>query len=178
MAYDWESLTGTHLYRKILDDWCMLLDNTELTESAYHGFLAACPAMFLMEADACLTVSKLKLGSEYETDFVVVKEGYSDGTIYELIEIETPHTPLFDKSGKPAARFNAALQQIRDWKRFLMNNRSAFRRSFRPSIPESFRTAVFGSKSSSAAEPAISRSWKNGGKSARRRTSKSYHSTD
>lgn len=128
MAYDWESLTGTHLYRKILDDWCMLLDNTELTESAYHGFLAACPAMFLMEADACLTVSKLKLGSEYETDFVVVKEGYSDGTIYELIEIETPHTPLFDKSGKPAARFNAALQQIRDWKRFLMNNRSAFRR--------------------------------------------------
>ena len=127
MIYDWESLTGTPLYGKILDDWRALLDNKQLKEADYHCFLAANPAMFLMDGNAYLAISKLKLGSEYETDFVIVKEGYSDGTTYELIEIESPHTALFDKSGKPAAKFNAALQQIRDWKRFLINNRPIFR---------------------------------------------------
>lgn len=81
-----------------------------------------------MERNSYLAISKLKLGSEYETDFVIVKEGYSNGTIYELIEIESPHTALFDKSGKPTAKFNAALQQIRDWKRFLINNKPIFKR--------------------------------------------------
>ncbi len=128
MIYDWESLVRLPLYRKILDDWCALLNNNQLKEGAYHDFLAANPAIFLMGRNAYLAISKLKLGSEYETDFVVVTEGYSDGTMYELIEIESPHTVLFDKSGKPTAKFNAALQQIRDWRRFLMHNKSILHR--------------------------------------------------
>ena len=86
MIYDWESLVRLPLYRKILDDWCALLNNNQLKEGAYHDFLAANPAIFLMGRNAYLAISKLKLGSEYETDFVVVTEGYSDGTMYELIE--------------------------------------------------------------------------------------------
>lgn len=128
MIYDWESLVKTPLYRAILDNWRTLLDNDQLKEADYHNFLAANPAIFLIESNAYLAISKLKLGSEYETDFVIVKEGYSDGTIYELIEIESPHTALFDKSGKPTAKLNAALQQIRDWKRFLINNKPIFKR--------------------------------------------------
>lgn len=129
MVYDWESLVEMPLYQKILDDWCELLDNDKLKEAAYHDFLAAAPFFFLTNDDSYLVISKLKLGSEYETDFVVVKEGYSDGTIYELIEIESPHTSLFNKSGIPTAKFNSALQQIRDWKRFLINNKPAFKRA-------------------------------------------------
>ncbi len=128
MIYDWESLIKTPLYRNILDNWRALLDNNRLKEADYHNFLATNPAIFLMERNSYLAISKLKLGSEYETDFVIVKEGYSNGTIYELIEIESPHTALFDKSGKPTAKFNAALQQIRDWKRFLINNKPIFKR--------------------------------------------------
>lgn len=129
MIYDWELLVRMPVYRKILDDWCALLNNTHLKEAAYQTFLAATPAIFLTDEDSHLAISKLKLGSEYETDFVIVKEGYSDGTIYELIEIESPHTALFDKSGKPTAKFNSALQQIRDWKRFLINDKSTFKRT-------------------------------------------------
>ena len=130
MVYDWESLVKTPLYQTILNDWQELLDNSKLKEADYHNFLFSTPAIFLIDDDAHLAISKLKLGADYETDFVIVKEGYSDGTIFELIEIESPHTTLFDKSGKPSAKFNSALQQIRDWKRFLKNNKSTFRRVF------------------------------------------------
>lgn len=129
-VYDWENLTVTSLYKNIISDWENLLNNTSLKEIDYHNYLYSTPGIFLVHDNCHLVVSKLKLGSEYETDFVIVKEGYSDGTQFELIEIETPHTQLFDKSGKPTSKFNAALQQIRDWKRFLKNDKTTFKRIF------------------------------------------------
>lgn len=128
--YNWEALTKTSLYQTILRDWQELLDDNKLKELDYHNFLYSTPAIFLIDDNAHLVISKLKLGADYETDFVIVKEGYSEGTIFELIEIESPHSNLFDKSGKPTAKFNCALQQIRDWKRFLINNKSTFKRVF------------------------------------------------
>lgn len=128
--YDWTDFPKTKLYADIISDWETLLENVTLNELAYQSFLQKTPAIFLTILESYLVISKLKLGSDYETDFVIVQEGYSDGTIYELIEIESPHTELFDKKGKPTAKFNAALQQIRDWKRFLMNNKSEFKKIF------------------------------------------------
>ncbi|HAO07135.1 MAG TPA: DUF4263 domain-containing protein [Chryseobacterium sp.] len=128
--YDWTNFPKTKLYADIIAEWEALLDNKNLNELAYHSFLQKTPAIFLTVLESYLVVSKLKLGSDYETDFVIVEEGYSDGTIYELIEIESPHTNLFDQKGKPTSKFNAALQQIRDWKRFLINNKSEFKKIF------------------------------------------------
>ena len=125
---NWENILKTETNKSILKDWEKLLENTELKERDYHSFLFSNPFFFLTILESYLVISKLKLGSEYETDFVVVKEGYSDGTIYEFIEIESPHTKLFDSSGKPSAKFNSALQQIKDWKRFLKNEKSFFKK--------------------------------------------------
>lgn len=129
-TYNWEVFPKTKIYQNILLKWKNLLDDRNLKEQDYHFFLQKYPAIFLTAIECYFVISKLKLGSEYETDFVLVNEGYSNGTEYELIEIESPHTELFDKSGKPTAKFNSALQQIRDWKRFLIHNKGEFKKTF------------------------------------------------
>jgi hypothetical protein len=124
--YNWENIAETGIVKRLLSDWEDLLDNDKLKEHTYHDFLFSTPAFFLTLIESYLVISKFKLGADYETDFVVVKEGYSDGTIYEFIEIESPHIELFDIKGKPSSKFNSALQQIRDWKRFLKKNKDFF----------------------------------------------------
>lgn len=129
-TYDWTMFRDSEIYTNILEKWSSLLENENALENDYHKFLQNHPSIFLTSLDSFLVISKLKLGSDYETDFVVVNEGYSNGTEYELIEIESPHTKLFNKNGIPSAKFNAALQQIRDWKRWLIDNKSQFKKIF------------------------------------------------
>ncbi|PZF71144.1 Shedu anti-phage system protein SduA domain-containing protein [Taibaiella soli] len=131
--YSWRNLANSNTHRGIIKDWKGLLDNTKLKEKDYHSFLSAAPYFFFCPLEAHLVISKLKLGSEYETDFIVVKEGYSSGTIYEFVEIESPHTKLFDSKGKPSSKLNAALQQIMDWKRFLKSDKTFFKK-FLPTV--------------------------------------------
>jgi len=108
-CYDWTKFRDSRIFAEIIEEWEKLLNDTSQKEQAYQYYLQQHPAVFLSFVDSYLVISRLKLGSDYETDFVVVKEGYSNGTEYELIEIESPHTKLFDASGKPTAKFNAAL---------------------------------------------------------------------
>jgi len=129
-TYKWSKFRKSELYSSIINEWERMLNDETLKEQDYHNFLFKNPSLFFTFYDAFLVMSKIKLGMDYETDFVVVEEGYSDGTIYELIEIETPHTKLFDSKGKPTARFNSSLQQIRDWKRFLINNKPFMKKTF------------------------------------------------
>lgn len=130
ICYDWTKFRTSAIYQDILNTWEGMLNNTQLKEQDYQYYLQNYPAVFLTVEESYLVISRLKLSSNYETDFVIVKEGYSNGTEYELIEIESPHTKLFDKAGKPSAKFNAALQQIRDWKRLLINDKPLFYRTF------------------------------------------------
>lgn len=129
-CYDWTKFRNSEIYQNILNTWEGMLDNKILKEQDFQYFLQNHPAVFLTLAESYVVISRLKLSSNYETDFVIVKEGYSNGTEYELVEIESPHTSLFDKAGKPSAKFNAALQQIRDWKRLLINDKPLFYRTF------------------------------------------------
>ncbi len=64
---------------------------------------------------------------------MVVKDGYSEGTIYEFIEIEKPGSRLFTKDGIPSKDFNTSLQQIRNWRRWLIENKSYFKK-FLPTV--------------------------------------------
>lgn len=129
--YYWDLLSKSDLFKEIVADWEKLLQDKSKLEKDYHKFINDNPYFFFSgpQSGGYLVISKLKLG-DYETDFVVVKEGYSDGTVYELIEIQSPHTKLFNKNGVPSEQLNSALQQIRDWKRFLIDNKSVFRKNF------------------------------------------------
>lgn len=137
--YDWESVRKSPLYESILTKWTTMLGDKDLKEQDYHEFLRDTPFFFLASDQSYLVVSKLRMGGDYETDFVVVEEGYSDGTEYVLVEIESPHDRLFDSKGNPSSKFNSALQQIRDWKRFIKSN-SDFTRKYLPSVPLAYRT--------------------------------------
>jgi hypothetical protein len=103
-------------------------NNTKLKERHYHEYLRQTAGLFLADWNSPIIISKMKLGAEYETDFVIVKDEHSNGARYELIELETPHTQLFDKKGFPTAAFNSSLQQVRDWRRWLINNKSMFKK--------------------------------------------------
>jgi len=125
-TYNWSQFEKTPIYKKILDEWKQMLDDVTLKEQDYHAYLQRHPSVFLTNARSYIAISKLNLGTDYQTDFVVPHEGYSEGTKYEMIEIETPHTELFTRKGLPTEKFNSALQQIRDWKRWLIENRYPF----------------------------------------------------
>jgi hypothetical protein len=54
---------------------------------------------FLGSDNCHLVISKLKLGSELETDFVTLTYGYSNENNFQLIEIKQPSAKLFSKKG-------------------------------------------------------------------------------
>ena len=72
MIYNWEALSKTSLYQTIIKDWQELLNDNKLKELDYHSFLYSNPAIFLIDDNAHLAISKLKLGDDYETDFVIL----------------------------------------------------------------------------------------------------------
>lgn len=126
--YNWDVLHTSQfdIVPTVLKKWKKLLDEN-LPERAYQSFLAEHAGFFLTDNYAGYAViSKLKLGAEFESDFVIIRDGFSNGTIYEFVEIEKPSSKLFTSSGIPATDFNTALQQIRDWRNFLKKNKTYF----------------------------------------------------
>ncbi len=129
--YDWKYLIreGKNILEDLKKEWENKLDQKLLSENDYHNFIAEHAGFFLDTRQKSLqTISKLLLGSDHETDFVVIHEGFSEGIIYELVELESPHTPAYTKNGQPSARLMAAVQQIHNWKQWLLENRSMFTR--------------------------------------------------
>jgi hypothetical protein len=131
--YNWTLLTKDKagILNLVLSKWEDLL-NQELNENIYHEYLKENTGFFFSDFNCYLTISKLKLGAELETDFINIRDERSNGIVYEFIEIEKPSSRLFNKNGSPAKDFNNAIQQIRDWKRFLIDNKSWLRK-FLPS---------------------------------------------
>ncbi|MCM0196076.1 MULTISPECIES: Shedu anti-phage system protein SduA domain-containing protein [Bacteroides] len=127
--YNWISLETENsiIISTLVERWKNMLDSN-LKESAYHEFIHDNAGFFFGNDNCYLTISKLKLGSDYETDFINVIDQRSNGIIYELIEIEKPNSKLFTTGGAPAKDFSNAIQQIRDWKRFLMENKTWFKK--------------------------------------------------
>jgi hypothetical protein len=71
---------------------------------------------------------KPKLGSHYEADFGVA-EWNSAGKFWKLIELEPPSIKPFRRDGRPSARLTHALEQIREWRRFIRVNLDYCQRS-------------------------------------------------
>jgi hypothetical protein len=99
--------------------WRELLDS-RASEAAYHSFLSLHAGQFFcLSPCQAIVISKLKLSSAYETDFVVVEDDFSDGIKYTFVEIEVPHAKLFTKGNRPSHRLNTAISQINAWKQWL-----------------------------------------------------------
>ena len=127
--YNWFSLEteNSTIMSALVERWKNTLDSN-LKESVFHQFIHDHAGFFFGNDNCYLTISKLKLGCDYETDFVNVIDQRSNGIIYELIEIEKPNSKLFTTSGVPAKDLSSAMQQIRDWKRFLIENKAWFKK--------------------------------------------------
>ena len=118
---------GTASLEKTLTQWKGMLKGN-LPEADYQTFLSEHAGLFLARLPHhAVVVSKLKLGSDYETDFVVVSDDYSMGQKYTLIEIEVPGVALFNRDGSLSKRLNAAITQIRSWKRWIGTHKSCVR---------------------------------------------------
>ncbi|GAB6012820.1 Shedu anti-phage system protein SduA domain-containing protein [Viscerimonas tarda] len=125
---DWYSLITNKDFRSnLISEWESLLSENK-TENHYHKFLNDNAGVFLGNDNCHLVISKLKLGSELETDFVTLSDGFSNGNLFELIEIKRPDIELFSERGTISSDFNRAIQQIRDWKRWLIDNPSWVRK--------------------------------------------------
>ncbi|MBX3240445.1 MAG: DUF4263 domain-containing protein [Chitinophagaceae bacterium] len=120
---NWYDKIDNNFKRKTILEWTNLLDQN-LTENHYHHYLSKNAGLFLGGENCHLVISKLKMGSELETDFITLTDDFSNGNQFELIEIKQPAVKLFTSKGLMTAEFNRAVQQIRDWKRWLIDNPS------------------------------------------------------
>ena len=123
--YEWSKLNDSArpVIESIASQWKELLCQEECEEK-YHQFLADHAGLFFCDNYKRLVcISKLRLGADYKIDFAVAEENYSYGLCWELIEIESPHVPPYTKAGISSARLSCAIQQIQDWKRWLIDNR-------------------------------------------------------
>jgi len=111
------------LRHKVILEWQELVVSNA-KEEQYQKFLSKQAGMFFLDAHSkFICIEKIRLGADYVIDFAVVTEGYSNGLSWELIEIELPHAIPFTKEGIPSARLSRAIQQIHNWKRWLIDNR-------------------------------------------------------
>lgn len=128
----WFNTINNEFKKDKIQEWNNLLSQN-LTENFYHKYLYDNAGLFLGNTDCHLVISKLKLGSELETDFVTLTDGFSNGNKFNLIEIKQPNVKLFTDKGLMSSDFNKATQQVRDWKRWLIDNPSWFKK-FLPTI--------------------------------------------
>jgi hypothetical protein len=106
-------------------------------EEAMQRFLDGHP--LLLAPSAARVVPKLKLGSEYVTDFVVV-ESESE---YVLVELESPRQLLFTRNGRPRAPLTHAIQQVRDWRAWVRQHHE-YAQAVLPGIAEPRCIVVIG----------------------------------
>lgn len=100
--------------------------DARVEEAILHEFLAEHSYFFngvIRLGGVCPLYSKVRLGSEFETDFACFDSG-SVGPEWHLIEIESARHALFTSSGAPSAALGHAIAQARDWNVWVQRNRS------------------------------------------------------
>ncbi|WP_411882302.1 Shedu anti-phage system protein SduA domain-containing protein [Polaromonas sp. YR568] len=131
----WRQVANSPLLLSIKTEWISLLSDHSKREQDYQSFLRDHAGFFFPNTGLVsreqLVLEKIALGSDYVTDFVNLNNNRSYGFEYTLIEIESPHNHLYTKNKKnQTGAFNTALQQIRNWKRWLTSNMDTAKRLF------------------------------------------------
>jgi hypothetical protein len=101
-------------YAKLLEELENFLCGSE---EPCHQFLKSHPELICPTHDVCW--SKMAFG-QHVSDFVF-REPNND---YLLVEIEAPRRLLFRKDGHPRQELNHAIGQIRDWVRYIQDNKA------------------------------------------------------
>lgn len=127
----WHELNGLRwkYIKPILTRWEKLLDAVR-PEEEYHEFIRQYAGLFFGDDNTHIVLSKIRLGSEFTTDFVTGFGQASMGFIYKFIEIETPQEKPYTKKGKQSERLVWALQQVKNWERWMMEHPSDSGRLF------------------------------------------------
>ena len=73
-------------------------------------------------------ISKQRLGAEFVPDFLLASQD-SMGVYWQAVELESSRTRSYRRDGRPNSQLHHAIEQIRDWRRWLRNNRDYARRS-------------------------------------------------
>lgn len=129
----WELLgyDAGQIWKGVYTAWNQILSNSDSTERDSLRFLQNhCGFFFVDQPDKPFAVSELRLGAEHRIDFVEVAEGYSSGTRYKLIEIESPNAKIFRKDGRTSSKLSIAIDQITEWRRWISSHRSEAQRLF------------------------------------------------
>ena len=117
----------------------------ETKETDCQNFIKKYPNLFFPKVKYAHNhvISKLKFGSDFELDFLNCYSERSAEFKYQFFELDSPNTPPFIKSGIPSVRLNGAMQQIRDWKKWISNNNQEAKRIFPSSHFDSTAFANF-----------------------------------
>jgi hypothetical protein len=94
------------------------------SEQPLQEFLAARPVILrciVPPAPDVWLFDRRKLGSEFIPDFLVAYRN-SVGINWVLVELESPAAQTLTGRGRPAAKLNEALGQLRDWRIWLRQN--------------------------------------------------------
>lgn len=130
----WKHLRNSPVFSKIQNEWSALLDDKTRKEQDYQLFLREHAGFFFpRKSDISgdqLVLEKISLGSDYITDFVNINGNRSYGFEYTFIEIESPHDEIYTGSGKQTSDLSGALEQVRDWKRWIAANTDTAKRLF------------------------------------------------
>lgn len=72
---------------------------------------------------------ELNFGTEFRCDFAWLNDN-SSGPEWVLVELESPRMSLFNKDGKPTAKLNGALEQVKTWDQYFDENKGEAKRIF------------------------------------------------
>jgi hypothetical protein len=103
----------------IIKQFESLLSLSGEKESNIQDFLSKNP--ILISPDYLKILPQASLGSEYKTDFIIVRPSdYGEQCI--LVEIENASHNLFNKNGDLSAILRHSLKQVSDWRSWLRDN--------------------------------------------------------
>lgn len=130
---NWSFVKSSPIYTSVCDRWIEMLKNKALGEEDYQQFLTEHAGFFFsrhLGGEDQLVSAKIRLGSDFTTDFIIATSVRSYGVNYTLVEIESPHSPPYTAAGAPSSRLNTAVQQVQDWQRWIERNREEAKRLF------------------------------------------------
>lgn len=91
-------------------------------ENQLQAFIEEHPYILSQQFAHCHHVfARVKLGERFEADFFCL-DIPSSGKEWIGVEIEPPGIKVITKSGRKSARLEHALQQIRDWRKWVADN--------------------------------------------------------
>jgi len=97
--------------------------DTAKKEEDVQKFLTENPFILAEQLPHChYVVPKFRFGGQYVSDFLL-PEMTSGGTFWVLVELEPPNATLVTASGQLADRVRVGVQQVKDWRDWLVNNR-------------------------------------------------------